>query len=39
VLQEVWIGVDEETRLVLERVTLFELVERTRVGHPDAGTD
>jgi Rrf2 family iron-sulfur cluster assembly transcriptional regulator len=39
VLQEVWIGVDEETRLVLERVTLFELVERTRVGHPGAGTD
>ena len=38
VLQEVWVGVDEESRLLLERVTLFELVERTRVGHPDAGT-
>jgi Rrf2 family iron-sulfur cluster assembly transcriptional regulator len=39
VLQEVWIGVDEETRLLLERVTLYELVERTRVGHPGVGRD
>jgi Rrf2 family iron-sulfur cluster assembly transcriptional regulator len=38
ILQEVWIGVDEETRKVLEQVTLKELVERTRVGHPDAGS-
>ncbi len=36
ILQEVWIGVDNESRRILERVTLFELVERTRVGHPDA---
>src|SRR5213593_3018329 len=33
VLQEVWVGVSEEMRQVLERVTLAELVERTRVGH------
>jgi Rrf2 family iron-sulfur cluster assembly transcriptional regulator len=38
VLQEVWACVDEETRLVLERITLEELVERTLVGHPDAVT-
>ena len=36
ILQEVWVGVDEESRRVLEHVTLAELVERTRVGHPDA---
>jgi Rrf2 family iron-sulfur cluster assembly transcriptional regulator len=36
VLQEVWLGVDEETRLVLERVTLQHLVERTRVGHGES---
>jgi len=35
VLQEVWVGVSDETRLILERFTLQELVERTRVGHPD----
>jgi len=34
VLQEVWVGVSEEMRQVLERVTLADLVERTRVGHP-----
>jgi Rrf2 family iron-sulfur cluster assembly transcriptional regulator len=34
VLQEVWVGVSEEMRGVLERVTLAELVERTQVGHP-----
>jgi Rrf2 family iron-sulfur cluster assembly transcriptional regulator len=33
-LQEVWFGVSEEMRLVLERVTLADLVEQTRVGHP-----
>ena len=36
VLQEVWVGVDEETRRVLEQVTLADLVERTLVGHPGA---
>ena len=35
ILQEVWVGVDEESRRVLEHVTLAELVERTRVGHRD----
>lgn len=39
VLQEVWVGVDEETRHVLERVTLKELVERTRVGHPSVARE
>jgi len=39
VLQEVWVGVDEETRLVLDRVTLRHLVDRTRVGHPGAVPD
>ena len=39
ILQEVWVGVDDESRRILERVTLFELVERTRVGHPDAVPD
>jgi Rrf2 family iron-sulfur cluster assembly transcriptional regulator len=34
VLQEVWFGVSEEMRLVLERVSLADLVRRTRVGHP-----
>ena len=38
ILQEVWVGVDDETRRVLEHVTLADLVERTRVGHPDAAT-
>jgi Rrf2 family iron-sulfur cluster assembly transcriptional regulator len=36
VLQEVWIGLSEQTRTILERVTLAELVARTLVGHPDA---
>jgi Rrf2 family iron-sulfur cluster assembly transcriptional regulator len=36
VLQEVWVGVDDESRRFLERVSLADLVERTRVGHPDA---
>ena len=34
VLQEVWVGVSEETRAVLEGHTLAELVARTRIGHP-----
>jgi Rrf2 family transcriptional regulator, iron-sulfur cluster assembly transcription factor len=36
VLQEVWVGVSEETRRLLEGFTLADLVQRTRVGHPDA---
>ncbi|MGQ0804095.1 MAG: RrF2 family transcriptional regulator [Actinomycetota bacterium] len=36
VLQEVWVGVSEETRQILERFTLSDLVERTRIGHPDS---
>jgi len=36
VLQEVWVCVSEETRQTLERFTLAELAERTRVGHPNA---
>jgi Rrf2 family iron-sulfur cluster assembly transcriptional regulator len=34
VLQEVWVGVSEETRQILEGFTLADLVDRTRVGHP-----
>ena len=34
VLQEVWVGVSEEMRRHLEAVTLADLVQRTRVGHP-----
>lgn len=34
VLQEVWVGVSDEMRTVLERVSLADLVDRTRVGHP-----
>jgi len=37
VLQDVWSCVAEETRRQLERVSLAELVERTRVGHPSTG--
>jgi Rrf2 family iron-sulfur cluster assembly transcriptional regulator len=36
VLQEVWVGVSDEMRRFLEGYTLADLVERTRVGHPDA---
>jgi Rrf2 family iron-sulfur cluster assembly transcriptional regulator len=36
VLQEVWVCVSDETRRYLEQVTLADLVERTRVGHPGA---
>ena len=39
ILQEVWVGVDDESRRILERVTLAELVDRTRVGHPDAAPE
>lgn len=34
VLQEVWVEFAEESRKVLDRVTLGDLVARTRVGHP-----
>lgn len=34
VLQEVWVGVSEETRKLLEGCTLADLVARTLVGHP-----
>ena len=34
VLQEVWVCVSDETRHTLERFSLADLVERTRVGHP-----
>jgi Rrf2 family iron-sulfur cluster assembly transcriptional regulator len=33
VLQEVWGELDEETRKVLGRFTLADLVDRTKVGH------
>ena len=33
VLQEVWVGVSDEMRRLLEGYTLADLVERTRVGH------
>ena len=33
VLQEVWVELDDETRTVLERYTLDDLVKRTVVGH------
>jgi Rrf2 family transcriptional regulator, iron-sulfur cluster assembly transcription factor len=36
VLQEVWVCVSDETRRMLERFTLANLVERARVGHPEA---
>ena len=36
VLQEVWVKLSDETRAVLSRHTLADLVEGTRIGHPDA---
>jgi len=33
VLQEVWVGVSDEMRRLLEGYTLADLVDRTRVGH------
>ncbi len=39
VLQEVWVGVSEETRKILEGFTLAELVDRARVGHPEVAGD
>ena len=32
-LQEVWVGVSDEMRRLLEGHTLADLVDRTRVGH------
>ncbi|HZJ27882.1 MAG TPA: Rrf2 family transcriptional regulator [Acidimicrobiia bacterium] len=39
VLQEVWVGVSEETLHVLARHSLADLVCGTRVGHAEAGLD
>jgi len=36
ILQEVWVGVSDEMRSYLEGYTLADLVERTKIGHPDA---
>jgi Rrf2 family iron-sulfur cluster assembly transcriptional regulator len=36
VLQEVWVCMSDETRKMLEQFTLANLVERARVGHPEA---
>jgi Rrf2 family transcriptional regulator, iron-sulfur cluster assembly transcription factor len=36
VLQEVWVGVSDEMRRLLEGFTLADLADRTRVGHPDS---
>lgn len=36
ILQEVWSGVSEEMRELLDRVSLADLVKQTRVGHPDS---
>ena len=36
ILQEVWVCVSEEMGHLLAGFTLAQLVERTRVGHPDA---
>jgi DNA-binding IscR family transcriptional regulator len=33
VLQEVWVELSEETRKILDRFTLADLVTRTQVGH------
>ena len=33
VLQEVWVGVSDDMRSILERVTLADLAQRTRAGH------
>ena len=36
VLQEVWVAVSDEMGRYLEAHTLADLVERARIGHPDA---
>jgi Rrf2 family transcriptional regulator, iron-sulfur cluster assembly transcription factor len=38
-LEEVWVGVSEEMRKLLDGYTLAELVDRTRIGHPGAIPD
>ncbi|HEX2738083.1 MAG TPA: Rrf2 family transcriptional regulator [Acidimicrobiia bacterium] len=38
-LEEVWVGVSEEMRKILDGYTLAELVDRTRIGHPGALPD
>jgi Rrf2 family transcriptional regulator, iron-sulfur cluster assembly transcription factor len=40
ILQEVWVTVSDDMQRILERVTLADLVERTRAGHglPDLAT-
>jgi Rrf2 family iron-sulfur cluster assembly transcriptional regulator len=35
-LQDVWVKVSESMRSILEGFTLADLVERARIGHPDA---
>jgi Rrf2 family transcriptional regulator, iron-sulfur cluster assembly transcription factor len=35
VLQEVWVAMSDDMQHILERVTLADLVERTRAGHAD----
>ena len=37
VLQEVWVGVSDEMRQILDGFTLADLVERTRIGHQSSG--
>ena len=39
VLQEVWVTVSEQTRTVLDGFTLAELVDRTKVGHPEVADE
>ena len=36
ILQEVWVGVSEEMGKLLAGYTLADLVDRTRIGHPEA---
>ena len=39
VLQEVWVGVSEEMGKILAGFTLAELVDRTRIGHPEVAAE
>ena len=39
ILQEVWVGVSEEMGKLLDGYTLAELVDRTRIGHPEVAPD
>jgi Rrf2 family protein len=38
ILQDVWVDLAEKTRSFLATYTLADLVDRTRVGHPDGET-